>query len=334
MLIFSFTVHSQVSSLPCYFNCVKKISTNGTYISTDTLRNYWDITSTPAERGIIPMPGGNYLAAGTIDDPWANTFPWNQDGFVYNSVTKQTVIITGTRYKEVINAIKPLPGGTGAVVVGYSDGICTPADDPALGLKDLWMVRFNLDNSISGNVYIDANNNNTQEAGEITLKDVRITSKSANTQITTQPYSANGDYRISVSPGTYTTKLQLPRPYYTSTPDSVNTTFSTYNQPVTANFALHPIAGIKDYAVNVSSSRRVRPGFDHTYYINCTNSGTDTLNNRDLLFIKDHRFSFTNAEPAPTSVSGDSIVWNIASLFAGDIIFFFIKTNGSHHARN
>ena len=90
--------------------------------------------------------------------------------------------------------------------------------------------KVRLNNTIRGNVYIDANNNNAQDAGETTLKDVRVASTSANTQITTQPFSANGDYRISVSPGTYTTKLQLPRPYYTSTPDSVNTTFNSYNQ--------------------------------------------------------------------------------------------------------
>lgn len=307
---------------PLYYdNHVKRISQQGTILSIDTFGTDYSLYN----HAITSLSTGGYLTAGSvITPPPVGYIKYvGSDAYIYNSVSKQ-VVLFGTNslgspsiddlilWDDEFLSLRPLPGGEGVIASGHTRNYLMPID--TIIKSDIWIAKIYFNNTIRGNVFADVNNNNVQDAGETTLKNVSVTTTSVNTQITTQPFSANGNYSISVPPGIYKTKLQLLRPYYTSTPDSVSTTFNRYNQLAIANFALHPIAGIKDYAVNVSSRRRVRPGFDHTFYINYTNNGTDTLNNRNLLFIKDHRFSFTNAVPVPASVSGDSIVWNISNV--------------------
>ncbi len=326
--LFLYTSYSS-TPFPTYFSCVKKISADGIYISTDTIRNSLDMQCEFGVRAIIPTPDGSFILGGAIFNPFAGSPIPTTDPYVYNHATKQQYSLYGQQYyDDMVCSIKLLPGAD-AVIAGYNyEGECTEGNGYVP--RGWYSMKFTLDNVIRGNVYIDLNNNNTQDGGETTLKNVKIASTSSNTQVVTQPFSPNGDYRIPVPSGTYRTKPLLPRPYYTSTPDSVSTTFNSSGQLATANFALHPIAGIKDYAVNVISSNRVRPGFEQQYYIACTNNGTDTLNNRILLFIKDSRFSFMSAVPSPSSVSGDSIVWNISSVLpAASASFSLTLTAGT-----
>ena len=77
---------------------------------------------------------------------------------------------------------------------------------------------------------------------------------------------------------------------------------------------MHPIPGIIDYAVAACSLLPVRPGFPLQYNINYTNRGTTILTNKDIVFIKDSRQQLVNSVPPYTSIVGDSIKWNIASL--------------------
>ncbi len=83
----------------------------------------------------------------------------------------------------------------------------------------------------------------------------------------------------------------------------------------TANFAVHPIPGIIDYAVSLNGyPAAVRPGFPCTFNFSYTNRGTTTLNNKEVVFIKDPRLQLVNTNPPYTSMSGDSIKWNISTL--------------------
>ena len=124
----------------------------------------------------------------------------------------------------------------------------------------------------------------------------------------------------SVGLGTFTTSHSLTNPYYTVTPAKVETsTFSTYKNTDTINFAVRPIANIKDYSVEVIPLNPARPGFPLNYQINYSNKGTTTLNNKKVEFIKDPRTQFVLAVPAYTSISGDTLRWNIVSLDPEDV---------------
>jgi len=306
---------------------VKKVLNDGTLVSTDTVSGA-TMPLQIASRGIVPLPGGGYFYAGQIEEPSYPVVPEYTNGYVYNSYTKQAVKVPGMYY-DGFNAIKFLPGGGGVIAVGFSsEDIYDPNTGTDRYPNNIWLVKINFNNTIRGNVFVDANNNNVQDAGETGLKNTSIVTRSVNEQLTTQPYTANGDYMLSTATGTYTTKVQLSRPYYTAVPDSANTVFTGNYQLATVNFALHPVNGIKDYAVTVSANARVRPGFGHNYNITCSNYGTDTLQNRNLVFVKDHRFEYILSVPSPLLVSGDSIVWNISNVYpnASTVISLRLQT--------
>lgn len=293
---------------------VKHIADDGLLISVDTITG--PVMPTYAGPcGIIAMPGGGYICAGGIDVPAAGEpAPEYTNGYIYNSYTKQFLYF-GNQHSDYFNSVKLLPGAEAMIGVGYANGYSS--DIGATYTSDMWAVKINFNNFIRGNVFVDANNNNIQDAGEKGLKNTIANTASTTEQLSTQSYLPNGNYVFATGRGTYTTKVQLALPYYTSVPDSGVSVFNGNNQIDTVDFALHPIVGIKDYAVNAFGNIRVRPGFQQNYHITCSNNGTDTLNNRNLYFIKDHRFSFVSATPSPSSLSGDSIIWNISNVFPG-----------------
>ena len=211
------------------------------------------------------------------------------------------------------NSVKVFPSGNDYIVVGYADG----DGDDVSGFhggagSDCWVLKLSALNRIVGNVFIDANNNNIKDPGELPYTHASI--KSTKTGFEQRAFPYNGFYSNTVDIGTFTTTIALNRPYYTVTPASKVSAFTTYKNIDSANFAVHPIPGIIDYAVAACSLLPVRPGFPLQYNINYTNRGTTILTNKDIVFIKDSRQQLVNSVPPYTSIVGDSIKWNIASL--------------------
>ncbi|MES2848333.1 MAG: SdrD B-like domain-containing protein [Bacteroidota bacterium] len=303
------------NSYPYFNNVVQKVSSDGTILSRDTVRpfynNYWHPLF-GGGKGITPLPGDRYALAGYAEIDFT---PFHNDGFVRVGNDYLSAASFTPGHSQLFSC-KALPGDEGFIAVGYSgrESESNPAQENPVPYSAL-VIKFINFNTISGNIYVDSNNNNIQDAGETSLKNVRVNTIGTTSQFSTQPNNVNGSYKVAgIGKGTFVTKVQLPRPYYTVSPDSATNTFNSFSQSATANFALHPIAGIKDYTVTAFNLNRVRPGFDNTYHIICSNEGTDTLTNRNVIFIKDSHFSFIEATPSPASVSGDTLIWNISSL--------------------
>ena len=218
----------------------------------------------------------------------------------------------GFNFEEThFNSIKVFPTGTDYIVVGYTNDNGGDISGNH-GSNDCWVVKLSTLNRITGNVFIDANNNNIKDLGELPYTHASVKSTKAGFEQRAIPY--NGFYSNSVDVGTFTTTIAFNRPYYTATPVSKVSAFTTYKNIDSANFAVHPIPGIIDYSVGISSLLPVRPGFPLQYNIYYDNKGTTTLINKDVVFVKDHREQLVGSVPPYTSISGDSIKWNIASL--------------------
>ena len=180
------------------------------------------------------------------------------------------------------------------------------------GGYDFWVVSVSKTNIVRGSVYMDYNANGVRDAGEPLVNNILVQSAKGAALSGSSTY--NGLYMNSVDTGTYTTRVITPVTYYTAAPASHTSLFATYNSTDSISFGLQPIPGKRDYIANLYPLSQARPGFTGLYQIECVNTGTDTLINRTVEWVKDPRILFQSSAPAPTSVSGDTLRWTIASL--------------------
>jgi len=180
------------------------------------------------------------------------------------------------------------------------------------GGNDIWIVKLGSTNSIKGTVYIDYNVNGIKDANEPFANNILVESKKES--VKAGSLTGNGYFRNSVDTGLFTTSVKSSIPYYTAVPSSINSSFSSYNNDDSLSFALQPIPNKKDYRVDLLPQDVARPGYPMKYIIQIFNLGTDTLQNKVVKFIKDHRTTFTSSIPTQTSISNDTVKWVVGLL--------------------
>lgn len=249
-----------------------------------------------------------------VGDRTMNFHPEQRDAYLREFPGTQKTY--GGSQEDMFSSIKVFPGINDYIAVGSTssnDGDVSGYHGGNFGgPSDCWIVRMEGLNRIAGNVFVDLNNNNVKDAGEPPFNHSIAKTTKAGFQLNGIPY--NGSYSNAVDLGTFTTTLLISNPYYTVTPVSKTSTFSTFKNIDSANFAVHPIPGIIDYAVTAVSLLPARPGFPLQYKIVYSNKGTTTLTDKFVKFVKDPNAQFINAFPTFTSMSGDTIKWNIATL--------------------
>ena len=181
------------------------------------------------------------------------------------------------------------------------------------GDYDCWIVKLSSHNAITGNVFIDKNQNGSKDPGESAAGGFMIET-SRNGQTLSGITDSNGVFRNMVDTGTYSTTVLLQQPYYTITPINRSSSFSAFNQQDSFHFALAPLAGKKDLRVALQSTSPLRPGFDAHYRIDYANQGTEHIPDAVIRFIKPTHTDFISATPAATTVTADTIIWNIGSI--------------------
>ncbi|MGB8193864.1 MAG: hypothetical protein WCF67_18170, partial [Chitinophagaceae bacterium] len=180
------------------------------------------------------------------------------------------------------------------------------------GGYDFWVVKLIKANTVKGTVFLDYNLNGSKDANEPFASNILIESEKGGAKTASLTY--NGFFANGVDTGIYQTKVAAAPLYYTALPASVSSSFSAYNTSDSIGFALQPVPGKRDYRVYLHSPGAHRPGFDVSYRVCVVNAGTDTLVNKVVKLIKDPRMQYLSAIPAATSVSGDTITWNISYL--------------------
>lgn len=172
-------------------------------------------------------------------------------------------------------------------------------------------------NVIKGNVFYDRNKNGVNDANELYRNNTLVRSEKGAEII--ESSTGNGFFRNVTDTGTYKTfPLGFNTDYYTAVPAFKQTQFLNYRQEDSMSFALQPVAGKKDYRIDLFALTPARPGFTVEYKIECQNVGTDTLQNKQVKLFKDRRLAFVSAQPVQFAINADTITWNISSLLPGD----------------
>ncbi|MBL0133094.1 MAG: hypothetical protein IPP79_03310 [Chitinophagaceae bacterium] len=166
---------------------------------------------------------------------------------------------------------------------------------------------------VRGNVFRDLNNNGVFDGSDLPYRNILVTTKKSNSNQSVTAVSSAGIYNNEVDTGQYTTSSNFNRPYYTVTPATATSTFSGFDKADTVNFIVAPIPGLRDYYLNLSSQQILRVGRQLSYQLVYGNKGTDTLSNRTISFVKDNKFEFISSSPSPSSISGDTLRWTVAS---------------------
>ncbi len=168
--------------------------------------------------------------------------------------------------------------------------------------------------SLTGEVYLDLNQNGTKDAGE---------SGVSNQVVQVQPLGMNaytgssGFYHAIVPAGTYDMNYQVQSGWnLTSLPASYNVTVSTSSLSG-FDFGVYPDSTSGSAAVNIASNVP-RCNWDVPYYLNLYNNGYTTLDG-SLEFTYDASQVFVSSSIVPTSVSGTTLTYDFTGLIPGGV---------------
>ena len=282
----------------------------GSYPCDDSHAAIVDYVSQP--NGFIVSSSGKPITVGQKEIQETN-WPMNVVKYGYISNIGPIGISNGV---DTFTSIKELSIGDEFITVGKTNAgklnDTSAAATDFHGNFDFWVLKFRSLNTIKANFFIDYNNNNIKDAGEPPFNSA--VSKTVNQYNTTSSwaYPVNGVAETTVDTGTFKTTTSLYRPYYTVSTGTTTTSFTTYKNTATINYPVHPIPGSRDYTIYITPASVIRPGFDVYYGLTYSNAAIDTLINKQVRFVKDNRLQFISSSPAPASIVGDTITWNIA----------------------
>ena len=191
------------------------------------------------------------------------------------------------------------------------------------GATDAFLVKYSALNTVSGTVFIDANNNNIYDAGE-TLYHGSIVKTTGSTTSWVSDIM-NGHYYNQADTGKFVTKPELTNSYYTSVPVADTVIFRKFLENKVVDFALHPVAAVKDVKITIFPLNNTRPGNETNYEIAVENKGTTTIPAGNIKMIKDSRTAFISAQPTQNNLSADTITWTYANLKPLDVMRFYAK---------
>lgn len=197
------------------------------------------------------------------------------------------------------------------VVVGYAG-----SDDGDVsgnhGVFDCWVIKLkNVGNYITGNCFIDYNQNSFHDLDEPPIHNLTINTSKADLVFQLQP-NPEGEFSNFVDTGTFITTVH-DCSYYTWTPSEFSSSFTGYQNYDTINFAFVPVSIIRDILITIIPLNEAGPGFNTDYRIIYTNIGTDTVSGYAEM-IKDPDLTFLSATPEYTFMSNDSISWDFINL--------------------
>ncbi len=173
----------------------------------------------------------------------------------------------------------------------------------------------NQTNLISGNVFIDYDNDGIQDSGE-PLYPGQIISYDPGS--VTALANSSGIYNMFSGLGNFNISIPNPPLYYTVNPVINTAGFSAYGlTDENNNFGLHPAPGMNDLKVTLTENSRSRPGFDMTQNITYDNKGTTTLSGTVVIEFDsrlDYKSSLTNPLPTRVDLTNHKLEWDYFNL--------------------
>jgi uncharacterized repeat protein (TIGR01451 family) len=165
--------------------------------------------------------------------------------------------------------------------------------------------------NLSGNVYQDANGNCMKDANETGATWLPVNLSYNNQVIQTSWTDNNGDYFFSVPTG-FTYEV------------SIGSNYSGYvtSCPASGSYTVSSLPSVNDFGMTCSNVTDLwvytygwgyRPGFNGSVYIDYGNASCNTANAQVQLAL-DPLVSYVSATPAPSSISGNILTWNLNNL--------------------
>jgi uncharacterized repeat protein (TIGR01451 family) len=181
------------------------------------------------------------------------------------------------------------------------------------GDYDCWVVKFNELNTIKGTVFVDNNGNGIKDGTDNYFANARVTSTKGAARVASTTTTA-GQFLNRVDTGSYSTTVNLIKPYFTINPSSKTSVFANYNTKDSFSFALVPIPNKRDLRVVITATSPVRPGFEATYTVSYVNEGTEVINNVVIKLLLPFNMDFVSSVPVNTTYANDTVTWNVGSV--------------------
>ncbi|MDB5226436.1 MAG: inlJ [Bacteroidota bacterium] len=235
--------------------------------------------------------------------------------FIHNVLTgeKEFEYINNLADHTLIKQVSPYGDDKKIFVLSDLDG----SNSCMLGGYDIRLQQvFIQNNKIYGAAYIDYNNNNTYDGGDVLYNLAMLESYKGNQSVSEFMYGTT--YALNrVDTGTWNTSVHLINNYFTVTPSNKVTSHADYNHSDTAVFVLHPVANINDLDINLVNTFITRLNSSTNYEITYSNKGTYTSNGT-IKLVLDHRLQYQSANPVIAGQSGDTLTWNFTNLKANE----------------
>ena len=224
-------------------------------------------------------------------------------------------------------SINLVPGG-GYICGGYSNSnLSGDKSENSQGSFDFWIMKVKDEvNSITGKLFLDQNSNAVRDAGEPFTNHQLV--KELNTGNIAFS-GTDGFYKLAVwDPGNYSVTSPALN-YYTSVPANHNVSFSGIQEIDSLNdFALQPVGSVNDLCISITPMGPFRAGMNANYTMSYTNYG-NTILSPTVIFFPDSDIVFLSATVTASSVTSDSVVWNLPALnpFETGNILVTVKVN-------
>ncbi len=167
-------------------------------------------------------------------------------------------------------------------------------------------------NEINGIVRLDLNANGCDQEDSV-IPNLMITTNNGVDTFSTFT-SNNGFYQLFPVEGNYSTYINSPIQYYTSSPISDESNFIGIGNTETVNFCLEPMAGINDVSISVFPVLEPRPNSERFYHIVFQNIGTTTLDG-DIGFVYDNnKMEFLSADAPLVSQTPNTLTFEYNNL--------------------
>ena len=156
-------------------------------------------------------------------------------------------------------------------------------------------------------MFHDTNNNGLQDPGELPYTGALV--RGGPGSVATSRTDGRYDLLMPAT-GNDTLRVIPPIPYA-----QVNPLFYPVSQSAAdRDFGIYFPPGTTDLRVHLTHYSVFRPGFSEQLGLTIQNRGTEIASGQLRLILPAAQFYYQSAEPAPASVSGDTLVWNFQDL--------------------
>ncbi|MBL0317650.1 MAG: T9SS type A sorting domain-containing protein [Flavobacteriales bacterium] len=176
-------------------------------------------------------------------------------------------------------------------------------------------VNLSIDNfaTLQLNGFIDDNSNGIYDSGELPFNDFEADITNS-TNILTQYFTTNHQIQLEITPGSYTLNVPDQHDYFNPGIYPGSFTFISASESLTIDIPfIIDGAQVSEASINLISPPGICDGANVTHSLFIENIG-NIVANGEFTYEIDPVHSFVSSTPMPTSISGNTLIWDITNL--------------------